>query len=412
MPECVMLFRNLLEHELRRRSELIEQRVNNISEEQFLVATTEELTNYVAEGFSRVPLKLQEPQLARRELQRALCGGIVTDCYGLVVSIPFEGSSELWQLRPSRHRPTYPEGEVVTQEGASGGDLRFEILCPANEDNNRIEKKIKERLEMINYYINEQAADVHEWNESLFRTAEAHINARKGLIMKLDNLIEMIGIPLARRLDTPFLPVSMPRGLARPLPPVPVQGYQPEPGILEEEYRYILNVIRHEMRTFEAMRGTAQKLEEEDFRNILLSHLNGHYYGGATGETFRGAGKTDICIEDNNRCAFVAECKIWHGASGLTRAIDQLLGYLTWRDCKTGLLIFNKDNKNLSGIADQVHGCFEGHREFRRSEICDPENCEWEYSMASPRDDGRTLKIHAFLFDFFNPLSVSDGKSE
>lgn len=55
------------------------------------------------------------------------------------------------------------------------------------------------------------------------------------------------------------------------------------------------------------------KIEEEQLRNLILANLNSLFKGTANGECFRKHGKTDICIEYENRSAFVAECKIWSG---------------------------------------------------------------------------------------------------
>src|SRR5262249_10958172 len=79
---------------------------------------------------------------------------------------------------------------------------------------------------------------------------------------------------------------------------------------------------------------TFAKLEEEEIRDHFLLQLNGHYEGSATGETFNAAGKTDILVREGNRNLFIGECKIWHGSNKFAEAIDQLLGYLTWRDTK------------------------------------------------------------------------------
>ena len=177
----------------------------------------------------------------------------------------------------------------------------------------------------------------------------------------------MLGIPLKQRAGAPSTPINLPRKLVRPLPALPAAGYAPEPGISEEDYKHILAVIRHESRTYETTPGTFANLGEEDIRNILLAHLNSHYEGMATGETFRGSGKTDIRIEDSSRSAFVAECKVWKGSGELTKAINQLLGYLTWRDCKTALVVFNKHNARFSGILSQVEEIFQSHECFKHS---------------------------------------------
>ena len=124
------------------------------------------------------------------------------------------------------------------------------------------------------------------------------------------------------------------------LPQVPKSGLAPEPGITDETYGHILQFIRHQGRTFERTPSTYAVHGEEDLRNIILAQLNGHFHGDAVGEAFRRKGKTDICIEQDNRAAFVGECKLWTGAAGLTAAMDQLLGYLTWRDSKAALIMF------------------------------------------------------------------------
>ena len=80
-------------------------------------------------------------------------------------------------------------------------------------------------------------------------------------------------------------------------------------------------------------------LDEEAIRDHFLIQLNGHYEGGATGETFNASGKTDILIREGNKNVFIAECKFWRGPKIFADAVNQLLGYLTWRDSKCALLI-------------------------------------------------------------------------
>ena len=113
-----------------------------------------------------------------------------------------------------------------------------------------------------------------------------------------------------------------------PLPVPPKTGLVPEPGIPDDTYEHILQFIRHQGRTFERTPATYSVHGEEGLRNIVLAQLNGYFEGDAIGEAFRGSGKTDICIEQDNRAAFVGECKLWTGPAGLIAALDQLLGYL------------------------------------------------------------------------------------
>lgn len=104
---------------------------------------------------------------------------------------------------------------------------------------------------------------------------------------------------------------------------------------------------------------------EEDLRSQFLVQLNGHYEGQATGETFNYEGKTDILIRVGHRNIFIGECKFWKGQQALTKAIDQLLGYATWRDTKTALFVFNR-LKNFSAVVIQIPEVVRSHPNFKR----------------------------------------------
>ena len=84
-------------------------------------------------------------------------------------------------------------------------------------------------------------------------------------------------------------------------------------------------------------------MEEEQIRDLILVDLNGHYEGAAAGETFNAQGKTDILIRADERNVFIAECKFWKGQKAFHAAVDQILGYLTWRDTKAALILFSKN---------------------------------------------------------------------
>jgi hypothetical protein len=190
--------------------------------------------------------------------------------------------------------------------------------------------------------------------------ARRAVEVRRARLRELDELPTVLGIPLKRNPKAPdILPIR--RRLARPLPSAPSAGFSPEPGIADSDYEHILRVIRHEGRTFEALPFTFCKFSEPELRDILLAHLNGHYEGLASGEMLRGEGKADIRIEDKNRAAFVAECKIWSGENALTDAVDQLLGYLTWRDCKAALIVVNKTVAGFSALLERAPEALRPH---------------------------------------------------
>ena len=128
---------------------------------------------------------------------------------------------------------------------------------------------------------------------------------------------------------------------------------------------------------------------------MIKASLNA-VYSSATGEAFRGKGKTDICIEAGNRSAFVAECKHWRGASKLLEAVDQLLGYLTWRDAKTALVVFNKEVKDFKVLREKIRPTMEDHRAYKSTSQNDTESGEWRFVLAT--DSGTDVVCHVMLY--------------
>jgi hypothetical protein len=123
----------------------------------------------------------------------------------------------------------------------------------------------------------------------------------------------------------------------------------------EKEYQHILEILRSMSLVIERNPTSFASLDEESIRDHFLLQLNGHYEGGATGETFNASGKTDILIREGNKNVFIAECKFWHGQKAFGEAIGQLLGYLTWRDSKCTRLWRHYPNiKKLNSIIQMV----------------------------------------------------------
>jgi hypothetical protein len=193
----------------------------------------------------------------------------------------------------------------------------------------------------------------------------------------------------------------------KPLPSPP--GRPAEPGIRREDYEHILEVIRHEGRSFETTPTTFAKHDEEELRDFVLAHLNGHYQGDATGETFRKHGKTDIRIEDNNRAAFVAECKVWHGAGEISEALDQLLRYLTWRDSKASLVILNKDVAGFVELQKKLEEAVRVHAFCEETIECHQPG-EWRFRFRTAEDVDHKVEVHVFAFNLYSKHNAGKKK--
>jgi hypothetical protein len=134
----------------------------------------------------------------------------------------------------------------------------------------------------------------------------------------------------------------------------------------EQVYEHILEVLKSMSLVVERSPSSFAGLDEEAIRDHFLIQVNGHYEGGATGETFNASGKTAILIRVGNRNVFIAECKFWRGQKGFSEALDQLLGYLTWRDSKCALLMFNR-RKDSTSVRQKMHEMIGARPEYRKT---------------------------------------------
>lgn len=403
-----------LDDALRARQASISAQVDSIPRDQFMNARVEEIVEHILSEMIIEPLVIYEDrsEMEQREIQMDVSGWRGRNPFGdrgpihvagvsVSVSIPFTGDSSLWKLKPNQWQTAFPRARVAGGRGQSNGHIQIDLAQPADEPQENFKRRLEEELRIIRFYVQSQKGQVDAFNVHLRGQILNVVSARRERIKTHEGLKDLLGIPLKRKDGVPAIePVKIQRKLVRPLPPPPKSGYKPEPGITDQDYSHILSVIRHEGRTFETTPKTFAVHEEEALRDILLAHLNGHYQGDAAGEAFRRSGKTDIRIEDDNRAAFVAECKVWKGQKELAQAIDQLLGYLTWRDCKAAIVIFNKHNAKFSGILEIIPSVFTAHRLFtRRSEV--KETGEWQFDMTSREDDGRQVRIHVFAFNLY-----------
>lgn len=394
--------------------ELAKKEVNALSEQQFLAASDDEIVEHVFSKREVMPLALREDRMqhetretevdVRHDFQRAVFDPsrpcLVAGTH-VTVSVPFEGDAWLWTCQPDRYTLNPPRAHVRTGHNDSGGHI--EIVCEypsdAIGDGTSIKREIDRTLANIKEYLVWSCHDVSAHNKQLRDHIRQYTVYRRQRLGKHAAIAKALNIPLKRDPGAPDLtPLPIKRKLVKPLPSV--SNRPPEPGIREEDYSHILNVIRHEGRSFETTPRTFAKHDEEELRDIILAHLNGHYQGQATGESFRKSGKTDIRIEDQTRAAFIAECKVWRGEGELSKAVQQLLGYLTWRDCKGALIVFNIRNAKFSELQTKLPDAMRSHRFFLK-ETTGQQPGEWRFQMRSAEDADREVTVHVFLFDLY-----------
>ena len=111
--------------------------------------------------------------------------------------------------------------------------------------------------------------------------------------------------------------------------------------------------------------GAFREIDEESLRTHFLMQFNGHFSGDATGETFNYEGKTDFLIKVDGKNIFIGECKFWTGEKGYMETLDQVLSYLSWRDTKAAVLVFNR-NKNFTDVLIKIEDSTPGYPLFKK----------------------------------------------
>ena len=308
--------------------------------------------------------------------------------------VPFEGDAELFQCSPSAFTSSGPPTGMVQDH---------EVLLTYRQlthDADALKAALDQDLVAIVKHLGWIANDVRQFNERLPDTVRQKIDERRGRLLADRGLAASLGYKMRLRDDAPRTYAVPAR---RRKPPVErrtsrdAEPFEPEPELLEKEYEHILDILSNMVSVIERSPEAFRRMKEEHLRDQFLVQLNGQYEGSAAGETFNFEGKTDILIRDQDRNIFIAECKFWHGPKSLTETIDQLLGYLTWRDTKTAILLFNR-TKNLSTVLARVPEVMEAHANYRRTLPIEGET-RFRYVFAHRDDPDRELTITVLVFE-------------
>lgn len=409
-----LFFKGDLADTLRHHFEQIPAKVDLIPKDQLLATPEDDLVDYIYSSINIEPIVLHEDskEMEQHETKIDVSGYRDRNPFGdrgpiyvpgvkVVVSIPYTGDTSLWNLRPNRSQSAFPRADIRQPNRDGIGYLDIVIELPVDEQREKFRQHLDDELKIIRFYLGSQKSQVELFNSTAPEDIRRAIQTRKERLKTHDGIADLLGIPLKRRGDAPPIePIRIKRKLVKPLPPPPKSGFKPEPGITDQDFDHILAVIRHEGRSFESTPKTYAVHDEEELRDILIAHLNGHYEGGATGETFRRSGKTDIRIEDQERAAFVAECKVWRGHKELLEAVDQLLSYLTWRDCKAAIIVFNKHNAKFTELLTKVPETIRSHLKFKK-ELGQQKEEEWRFILTSLEDELRQVIVNVFVFNLF-----------
>ena len=312
------------------------------------------------------------------------------------VTVPFSGDSEAFKIRPTTFTTTLPSGEV------NNNSLVIRVVG-TDLGPQQVRAEIDRRLGETTKYLEWLRANASGFNEKIRQLASEQLNRRGQKLLSNQSLVASLGFPLKERSDAPrtYRAPNVRRRITPTMPPASAAPYKPEPTLSNDDYEHILSVTTNMVLVMERSPSAFVAMDEEALRSHFLVQLNGHYQGQATGETFNYEGKTDILIRAKGKNIFIAECKYWDGAKKFVETIDQLLGYVSWRDTKTAIVIFNR-NRNFSQVLGAIPDSVRSHANFKK-DVDDNGEGRSRYVFAHRDDRNRELLLTVMAFDVPQP---------
>ena len=308
----------------------------------------------------------------------------------IALVIPYDGEGGMFYMNPNRWG------------GAPRGNLHYNNLVltvrGANLQSGAVQQQLIAQLDEVERFLEWQKdiADAHRQN--LPSQVRPLIEERKARVLADRQIVASLPFKVRARPDARQTYVAP---ITRKQISIPKRRtsdpYRPEPILDESDYQPILKVIGDMSTSIERSPSTFAKLGEEQLRDMFLVPLNGYFEGAAGGETFNAEGKTDILIRVEGRNIFIAECKIWRGPQYLSEAIDQLFSYLTWRDTKSAIIVFNR-NKDFSAVLTSIKETVETHPQKKHGPKLEGET-RFRYVFGHPNDQNREIVVTVLAFD-------------
>jgi hypothetical protein len=308
-----------------------------------------------------------------------------------VIAVPFDGDADFFRIQPQTFSLNPPRAEI-----GKGEVLLTYVRTDQNAE--AIKQEYQRTVNSIKDYLRSLSESAAQFNNQLEGLARSHLKARKDRLLADAGVTAALGLPMKKREGMPTTH-SVPVARRTPkIDQIKVEGaFKPEPALSGEDYDEILRIMKNMVQVMELSPQAFHGMGEEDLRSHFLVQLNGAFKGQATGETFNYQGKTDILIRVDGRNVFIAECKFWKGEKVFLGTIDQLLSYLSWRDTKAAVLVFNR-NAGFSAVLAKIAEVAPKHPNFKR-DLGKSGESTFRYVFAQPNDANREITLTVLAFD-------------
>lgn len=396
----------------------LEGEIDSFADEKIVNCDVDEWTEYLTEKYRVEPISFYVDYATRSiqktQIKRNNPWGHFGDVYGepqfymvdgcnIDYKVPFSGDDVLLKCTPSTYIMT--SFEIFGFQKPSNTNYGFITirLSYTNQEmkgfGDNLEEKVNSdfrnqfsSFEKMSGYAND---DIRSYNENLTSNVQQLLNKRREKADVFFSFSNALKIPLNLNSSSPNLtpiPLKKPHraNLNEPKPHAQEQQFY----IDDSDFENIIKIIHLCGTALEESAKTFNQFNEEALRDYIKGMLSSHYENTVTGETFRRVGKTDIQIQREDKAAFIAECKVWHGIKLFSDAIEQLFCYATWKDTKLSLIIFNKENKNFAGVQQQIQSWLK-----ENCKSCKQWNSNIWDCVKYREDTGRDVRLAVALYD-------------
>ncbi len=304
--------------------------------------------------------------------------------------IPNDQIAQIYKLLPSSFSLTHPKVSYTN------GWISTEVPASDTEVKNVI-SEIKSDIEVRNKDIKQYQQEARLYAKELLQNRKSQFENEDALFQAIS---KKVSVPLKQKEDFSTVIPTILRYSEKIKAIAPPKAQPPmEYSLKRDEFNTILNLIDNCCLFFERTPQTFAKLKEEELRNVILSSLNIVFEGDAIGEAFSKLGKTDLFLKINKGGVFIAECKFWNGPVALKNTVQQILGYLTWRDSFGVIILFVK-RRNFTNIINEIIPNVEKISSYSKG-IEKLNDSQFKAFHHMPEDDMKLVEIHYLLYNLY-----------
>jgi hypothetical protein len=318
-----------------------------------------------------------------------------------VIAVPFDGDAQFFMVQPTSYSLSPPRAEM------GNGELLLTYIT-TNQNAEAIKREYQGTVNSVKEYLRTLSESAVQFNGQLEGLVTAQVKTRKDRLLADAGMTASLGLPMKKREGVPST-YAVP--VARRVPKIEQiktsGSFKPEPALSSEDYEEILRIMENMVHVMELSPHAFSAMGEEDMRSHFLVQLNGAFQGQATGETFNFQGKTDILVRVHGKNIFIAECKFWKGEKSFLATLDQLLSYLSWRDTKAAVVMFNR-NADFSAVLAKIAETGPKHPNFKR-DLGKQDESTFRYVFVQPNDPNREITLTVMAFDI--PAGTSAEKT-